>query len=539
MNPKRLLLALCLLCAVSVPLHRAQANGSHELVVGTGWDPTRPGDYQPLGMWEPAALIYETLVNLDGASRPVPCLATSWTVSKDARVYTFALGKGIRFHDGTPFDAAAVKVNAETLGRTNWQAVWSALDHVEVVDPLTVRFHLKRPLPLFFLHMAGSGYGIVAPSAIVAQPAPATAGPAMGKKGKAMGAQKATGFAVARAIGTGPYAWDESHYRRLREFRVTRNPDFRQGQPVFTGITWKVIPDAAARTIALEAGDIHLSGHAPGASFGEENLRALSGHPSIHTAHGSNWGTRLVMINHTRPPFDNPRVRRALRLAMDTEAINTVLGGLATVCPGPFGPEAPFQNPALALPAMDRREAMRILDAEGIRDTDGDGIREFANAPLAVSFTVSKSTSLAALVCDGLTKVGIRATIRPKERGSLFEVLDQMDFDIAVHPNIPSFYLGLTGTFHSKGSWSAHVDLPALDALLEQRDTATDLAAFRELGNRAQALIDAQDIILFAVNEAKMAAFNKGLSGFSFPPEEWVGSLQEVWHAPTRSKPAP
>ncbi len=62
-----------------------------ELIIGTGWDATRTGDYQPLGMWEPGSLIYETLVNLDEGSQPLPCLAESWTVTGEGTVYTFHL----------------------------------------------------------------------------------------------------------------------------------------------------------------------------------------------------------------------------------------------------------------------------------------------------------------------------------------------------------------------------------------------------------------------------------------------------------------
>ncbi|MBW2149818.1 MAG: hypothetical protein JRI22_22735, partial [Deltaproteobacteria bacterium] len=126
----------------------------NELKIGTGWDATRPGDYEPFGMWEPACLIYESLVNLDEDCRPVPCLADKWEVSDDGLVYTFSLHKGIRFHDGTPFNANAVKINFERLGGKNWQALKRVVKQIKVRDEFTVQFILSRPDPLFFMHLA-------------------------------------------------------------------------------------------------------------------------------------------------------------------------------------------------------------------------------------------------------------------------------------------------------------------------------------------------------------------------------------------------
>ena len=530
-----------------------------ELIVGTGWDAARPGDYQPLGMWEPACLIYETLVNLDETSQPVPCLAQSWKVSDDGKIYTFHLQDGVRFHDGTPFDAQAVKLNYERLGRINWQAVSRAVDRVEVMDPLIIRFTLKRPVPLFFIHLAGSGYGIVAPSVMSmgSEAAPQTKKEmnettpmeqmrnkvpkammeAMKKGGMNMGrgATAAKIVKVVSPVGTGPFKWDAKRYRRAQSFSVVENPSYWQGRPAFDRITWKVIPDPAARTIALETGEIHLTGQSPNASLTEENIRILSSNAGIAITQSKNWGSRLVLINHTRPPFDNPDVRKAFQMAMDTRSIQMLFQNMATVCPGPFGPDTPLTHPGLLLPEYNPDAAKALLDKAGVKDRDGDGIREFDGKPLRVEFTVAKSQMLAVLVCEYLKKIGIDAAILPKESGSIFEILKQMDFDIAVHPNIPSFYLGLYHTFHSKGRWSARFDLPELDALLEQGEAAsvsplfTAMDQFKTLSHRAQKMIHDQHIILFGINESKVAANAKALGRFPFPPEEWVGSMQDIW----------
>lgn len=556
---------LVLLILLMVPMStQAKSQINQTLVIGTGRDAARPGNFQPMGMWEPACLIYETLVNLDTGSTPLPCLAKSWDVSTDGTIYTFHLRKGVQFHDGTPFNAEAVKTNFEQLGPLNWQAIYPAIRQVSVVDDETIRFTLKRPIPLFFIHLAGSAYGIVAPSAIQKssgtmtglpkKPESSNAQPRMtgrpkagdgqkpmmtmasGKKMSAMpkammAAMQGQTYVVPNAIGTGPYQWDAMAYRRAQSFKVIRNNGYWQGTPAFERIIWKVIPDPAARTIALETGDIHLTGQSPNASMTEANVIALKMNGNIRMTKATNWGARLVIINHTRPPFDRVAVRAAIRRGIDYPAIQKVMQEMATVCPGPFGPDTPYTHPAIRLPDPEPAAAGAMLNKAGLVDTDGDGIREYNGRPLKIQFTSSKSATMALLVCESLKKIGIQASLRPKERGSIFEVLKQMDFDIAVHPNIPSFYLGLYDTFHSKGRWTARFNMPEMDRLLGKYRAATDTESFRALGQQVQEMVDKQHIILFAINESKLAAYDKRLGEFKFPPEEWVGGLQDIWRS--------
>lgn len=507
----------------------------NELKIGTGWDATRPGDYEPFGMWEPACLIYESLVNLDEDCRPVPCLADKWEVSDDGLVYTFSLHKGIRFHDGTPFSANAVKINFERLGGKNWQALKRVVKQIKVRDEFTVQFVLSRPDPLFFMHLAGSGCGIVAPGAIEAKISNNKSGglsmpgaTRIKPEAKEM-KDKAKSYVVTKAIGTGPYKWDEESYRRGKSFSVVRNDDYWQDKPVFKKITWVVIPDPSARTIALESGEIEMTGQSPNASLTEENIIALKRNDKIRLSKANNWGARLVIVNHKRPPFDNINVRRALRYAIDYNGLQTVFGELATVCPGPFGPNTPFTDPAVKLPQYNPEKTEAILDQEGLLDTNGDGFREYNGKTIEIGILTSKNTAMGVLLCEYLEKVGIKARLRPKESGVIFQVLDQMDYDIAVDPNIPSFYLDLYDTFHSRGRWSIHLDNPKIDKLLDRYMVCSDYERFKQLSKQIQEEIHKQAVILFAINESKLAAYHKELGEFVFPPEEWVGALQEIW----------
>ncbi|BBO89659.1 ABC transporter substrate-binding protein [Desulfosarcina ovata] len=517
------------------------------LTIATGRDATRTGDYSPYGMWEPAALIYETLVNLDAACNPVPCLAESWTVSEDGKSYVFYLRKGVSFHDGTPFDAAAVRANVEKLKSGNWSNVVRVLQSVNVIDAHTVELVLKRPHPTLFTLLASSTNAIVAPASIKAGPStgpsPAMKMPrpkagsenspamAMMKKSVATDKSASPGYVVAWPVGTGPYIWDGERHLKNRCFSVVRNDVYWQGTPRFSRIDWQVVPDAAARAIALESGKVDLTGETPNSTLSAENIKLLKNNEKIKVTMADNWGTRLMIVNHTRPPFDDPQIRSALKYAIDVKAIQKLLGDTVTICPGPLGPTSPLTDPSLKLYDYDVQKARAILDAKNIIDTNGDGIREYGGRELHLSILSGKVPTVSVLMREFFRDIGIDLTIDQKETGSTFQILAQMQFDIATHSNIPSFYLNLSQQFSNKGGrWSLHIDDPALEDAIQKYNQSTDWNTYKACSFEIQRRVHAKQIILFAVNEQKVAAYRKDLGEFVFPPEEWVGADQNLWN---------
>jgi ABC-type transport system substrate-binding protein len=518
------------------------------LTIATGRDATGTTNYSPYGMWEPAAMIYETLVNLDDACNPVPCLAKSWEVSDDGRVYVFHLREGVVFQDGTPFDAHAVKENTEKLKNGSWSTVAKLLARVDVPGTHTVEFILTRPHPTFFMMLASSTCGIIAPSVIKVEAAQET--PMMdmmkgdagdgGKSAMAMMKNSAmagmssetadSNYVVSWPVGTGPYVWDGERHLRNRSFSVVRNEHYWQGVPRFSRVNWEVIPDASARAIALESGKVDLTGETPNSTLGAENIKLLRENETFRVTTADNWGTRLVIVNHTRPPFDDPEVRSALKYAIDVSAIQKLLGDTATICPGPLGPSSPLTDPSLKLYAYDVERARAILDAKNIVDTNGDGFREYNGKDLSISIVSGKVPTVSVLMREFFRDIGIDLAIEQKESGSTFQVLAQMQFDIATHNNIPSFYLNLSRQFSKNGgTWSLNIDDPELEAAIEKYEQSTDLETYRKYAWEIQRRVHELEIILFAVNEQKAAAYRKDLGEFVFPPEEWVGADQNLW----------
>jgi peptide/nickel transport system substrate-binding protein len=568
-NPQKILtafLGLFLLLSLSMcKKEQAVMEGITEITIGTGRDATSPGNYSPYGMWEPAVIIYETLVNLDQECNPIPCLAESWEVTEDSLEYSFHLRKDIFFHDGTSFNAPAVKENVDKLKTGNWMIVSRYIKDVKIIDDFTVQFCLHRSHPTFLMALSAVQCSIIAPSVI--QPEPESekkesASMSSSKMGgskdsskmppsKTMGSMDsskmgtgktdgksamngmmgATGkkYVIARPVGTGPYKWDEEKYVRNRSFSVVWNESYWQGTPRFERINWDVIPDAGARAIALESGKIDLTGETPNSTLTNENITALKNVDNVRIVSANNWGARMVIINHTRPPFTNKEVRKALKYAIDLEGIQKLLGELAEVCPGPLGPDTPFTDPSLKLYEYDPDKANRILDKNNLFDTDNDGIREYNGKNISIEIITSKHPALAVLLQESFKGIGIDLKIAQKESASTFQLLDQMQFDIASHHNIPSFSLNLYNQFSDKGRWTMHFNDPELEKVLAEYNMCSDFERYKELSIRIQQMVHEKEIILLAINEKKTAAYNKKLGSFVFPPEEWVGADQEIW----------
>ncbi len=257
------------------------------------------------------ALVYNGLVRFDEAGGVEPDLAESWEVSPDGLVYTFHLRPGVRFQDGTPFDAGDVVFSFKRLldpkvgsGRS-WvlDGIAGARDFLagraldvrglEALDPLTVRITLEEPLAHFPALLA-------MPAAYVVPPEAAT------RLGDDFG---------YHPVGTGP--WILEGWREGVEMRFRANPDYFDEKPRLKHLSYRFIPDAATRQAEFEAGNLELL------ALGEENSGYFARNPRyeglIYKA--PELGVIYVALNCRKPPLDNVLVRRALNHAVNRRAI--------------------------------------------------------------------------------------------------------------------------------------------------------------------------------------------------------------------------
>lgn len=421
-------------------------------------------------------LVHENLViaHTDGTYEPV--LATSWTNSDDLTEWTFELRPDVRFHDGTPFDAAAVVENFRRLldpERSTVAAGWGAVIHdVVALDDMTVQFRLSSPR-VSFIHefIAEARAGIMSPTAA-------------NELGEAYGRSP---------VGTGPFRLIEWVPDDRMAFE--RNPDYWGGQPTLERVVVRPIPDAETRMIELEQGRIHIATSIPA-----EHIERLDAIPGVSILDELTFTYRAIYFNINRPPFDELAVRKAVSHAVDYDTIVAALGGSRTVrSQGPMYLLSWALDEGVSEPAFDPDLAARTLEEAGwSRDPSGTWTRD--GRPLSVSVLTSvgrwpNDLEMIEAICQQLRDFGIQATSRPMEWTAFLQTV-RIDHDFeatiwGVGPRPPDPAMSsLTENFSSGGNInpSQYAD-PEFDSLVQQAASTADVDTRRALYSEAQRFI--------------------------------------------------
>jgi len=283
------------------------AFAAKDLVVGvpdnlTGLDPADLNDNLSQSA---ARLMFEGLYMLDEHMKLRPQLAESYEASEDAKEFIFHLRKGVTFHDGTPFNAAAVKFSFDRAGNPEnhlkRQSLYVMIDHTDVVDDNTVKMALKYPFGAFVNNIAHPGALIVNPKSV-----------------------QEFGKEVTRhPSGTGPYQFVSWTADTLK---MKKNEHYwKPGLPKVDTITYRSVPENGARIAMLQAGEAQFIYPVP-----PEMIKAVQNSPTITVFDEPSILERYVALNNMRKPFDDPRVRQALNYAVDKQAyLKVVFSGHA------------------------------------------------------------------------------------------------------------------------------------------------------------------------------------------------------------------
>lgn len=240
--------------------------------------------------------VYDSLVRINENFEFLPGLALSWEVSEDRLTWTFALRSGVKWHDGSDFTADDVKYTIERI--KNPEGTFSAknelryVDSVEVIDPLTVAFHLTQPDEMLLAVLQDNLCHIVS---------------------KAVG-ESGADLAVT-LIGTGPFKYVGREAGVSLTFE--KNPDYwEEGLPYLDGIVFQPIADETARVQALQSGQVQLIDYVPQISHAD-----LEASEDFKLYYDVLFTQMWMMINHTEAPFNDPLVRQAAAYTIDREAI--------------------------------------------------------------------------------------------------------------------------------------------------------------------------------------------------------------------------
>jgi len=307
------LLALAVLVAVA--LAGAASAATFRVAVGIDPDTLDPVQNTTTTVANVVDYMVETLTFLDPKGDVRPMLAESWTMSPDGTQYTLKLRKGVTFHDGTPFDAKAVKWNLDRLKDPSVRVPVRApfpLKEIEVVDPATVKITLLRPSAPFVMALTSTTAGLVSPASADQH----------GNEYKNM----------QHPVGTGPYVFKER--KKGESITVTLYDKYWGKKPTYDTVVFRVVPEAATRESLILAGQVDLMVLPPIA-----DLPALGRNPAVKVLLAPSNRTIFISLNTTKPPLGDVRVRQALNYAVDKQAIiQNVLFGAADQMDAPMAP---------------------------------------------------------------------------------------------------------------------------------------------------------------------------------------------------------
>lgn len=353
--------------------------------------------------------IYDTLVEPDQSGVIVPGLAHSWTVSEDGLMLAFALREGVLFHDGSEFDSADV---AATITRLQAEGSPKANEFAMIVDvatpdALTVELTLDAPAPALLASFA-SGWGAIVPSELI----------------------EADHDFGNRPVGTGPYVFAE--WVRDSFVRLTANPDYHAGEPEVEEVVIRYVADTSVQFQGLQTGEFDIA-----VDVAAVDWPTIESDPRFVLEQGPSGLVLVSALNTRRPYLEDPRVRRALNLAVDTDTVMEVAYGGGFPVGTFMEAGSPWLPDTIEPYGYDPERARELLAEAGVPD---DWTLDMAlPQPYDTHITAGQ------VIQDMLGDVGVTVEIRVVEWGVwLGEIYaNDRDFDMTV--------IGHTGKLDASG----------------------------------------------------------------------------------------
>lgn len=435
--------------------------------------------------------IYERLLDRDHDGSYMPQLAESYEVDETGITWTFRLRQGVTFTDGSAFDAHVAKWHFErAMGEeSRYQAPFSIIDEIEVVDDHTIVFHLTEPSAPFIDNTIMSNAGYIASQKAYEE--------------------KGDDFAH-EPVGTGPFMWHA--WTPGTRVELVANPNWWGDGPKLDKLVYRVIPEASTQVIELETGGVHLITRGS-----QEDLERLEANPDFSTMISPAYRIRKFEMNVTREPFDDIRVRKAINYALDmpmiVEAIAAPLVQYAdSVVPleswGYPGPGVLKDYP------FDPDRALELLEEAGKPQLSFD-----LNSPDGRYF-MDKEISEASQ--HQLQEVGIDTSINVKEWGAFIDEVFASEFDMIYlgwnqsSPEPSLFTDALVGT-GGRGNFAGYSD-SRIDDLLAEAMATPHMEERKPFYVEVQKLVNENAWYVHIGNEALVWITPTSVSGFTPSP---------------------
>ena len=419
-------------------------------------------------------------------------LATSWKVSPDARTYTFTLRHGVRFSDGTPFNAAAAEASFERRTALKGGPSYMLLHvaHMETPDPYTFVVHLNRPVAPFLDYLA-SPYGplMSSPTAIAHH---------------SVGGDHASAWLAAHSAGTGAYVL--SNVQRGVRYTLTPNPYYSSSKPYFTTVGISIVPNFETQLLEVEGGTLDLVLH----GLPTQAIEGLKGNNSVQVQQFPALFQAEVWINPKSPVFASPNVRAALRASLDNKQLTEQIWGSQTATPASnVYPEGMLPNglaplsvnyqPSLLGPALAPYKGKKVVIGWGEQSTN---------------------ENLANLLQVRLQALGLNASTQMFQQSTLFSLPEKPNlrpdlFAITFNPDAvaPDTY-GRIYWYTKAPVNLLGCSVPNADHLLDQAAEQTSPQTSQRLGAQAAIAYRESNCWLIVADVHDTIVMRKGLTGF-------------------------
>ncbi|WP_261641647.1 glutathione ABC transporter substrate-binding protein GsiB [Erwinia mallotivora] len=495
---KRTLLAAGLLSSFAAL--SAYATKDVVIAVGSNFTTLDPYDANDTLSQAVAKSFYQGLFGFDKDMKVTNVLAEGYDVSKDGLTWTIKLKSGVKFQDGSDFNAEAVKVNLDRasnpdnhLKRYN---LFKSIATTEVVDPSTVKITLKQPFSAFINTLASPAAAMISPTALK-------------KYGKEIG---------FHPVGTGPYVldtWNQTDFVKVKKF----DGYWKKGYPKLDTLTWRPVVDNNTRAAMLQTGEANLAFPVPYEQAGllaKNSKLALDVSPSIMQ--------RYLSINVTQKPFDNVKVREALNYAINRQAlVKVAFAGYATPATGVV-PQAIQYSQSYPAAEYNPAKARQLLKEAGFPNG--------FTTTLWSSHNHSTAQKVLQFTQQQLAQVGIKATVTAMDAGQRSAEVEGKG---QKESGVRLFYTGwsastgeanwaLTPLFATQ-SWPPTIFNTAFYSNPQVDNDLADALKTTDSAKKAALYKDAQDKIwqdkpwVPLVVEKLVSARTKSLSGFYVMPD--------------------
>lgn len=497
-------------------------DGKNELVYASTKDIRNINPHLYGGEMSAQNMVFESLV-INTSEGVKPWLAESWEIRDGGKTYLFHLRKGVKFSDGSAFNATVVKQNIDAVlenrSRHAWLELVNEINGSEVVDEYTYKLSLKNAYYPTLLELSMTRpFRFIASSCF---------------------REGSTKNGVNGYIGTGPWILEKHEKNAMALF--VRNPHYWGEKPKLQSIKWRVMPDHQTILLALQKGEIDLIFGADGDMIDLNAFEVLQKEGKYTTLLSQPTASRAILINTKQPITHDANVREALQHAVNKNAIiEGILNHSETIAHTLFSPTTPYCNVGLQPKLFDLAQAKALLDEAGWKMDDATNFRSKEGVPLCLRLYFNaknaQEKTISEYIQSNFKEIGVELKIIGEEKQSFLDRQKSGDFDLQYalswgSPYDPQSYIS-SWRMAAHGDYQAQLGLErktwvdeSIQAILIEPDITKRQALYAQLFH----YIHDENVYIPLSYSRTKAVFTPHLKGVIFNPSQYEIAFEKMY----------